>query len=589
VNLEFFIKLREMVSSGLVKMADTARKTSNTVKGANGTLAQSFDEIKRKVNDLESAISKSNSVKFIREARKELGELQRMAARAPGNLSGAGGFFGGLANSVRGVLPALGLAGAMALGGNVLEAGLQGQARQTSFEVMAGKSEGTRLNKDLTKFAQDSIYGNEVYQNAQTMLAFGANSKEIMPDMKMIGDIAMGDKDKLGRLTLAFSQVRAAGKLMGQDLLQFVNAGFNPLQVISEKTGLSLGVLRKKVEEGAISFDMVKSAFQVATGEGGRFFDMTNKIAQTDFGKWEAFKGQLAGVALQIGGAVAPAFGWLITYALAPMVSLLSQSVEWIKENSAWLTPLAIGIATATAAYGLYIAVMNAGTIATTLMSGAMSVLNFIMSLNPVGAVIAAIAALVAVVIYAWNKFDGFRGTILGMWEVMKGFGTMIKDYVIDKFKALLTLAGGLASALAKLFKGDFGGAWDTAKTAVSSYGDSMSAARGRAQTTFGNSVKSGLAVYANEKGKKVDEASAMQSAATPGSAKFSSAFSGVTDDSTARGITGGGPRVININGVKFAEKIEIHTTTLEKGLDGIKDQLDEYLLRLLNSGAAVQ
>lgn len=587
MNLELFIKLKDLVSSGLVKMAETARKTSNTIKGANGQLAQSYDEIKRKISDLESVISKSRSVDHIRAARRELEQLQRLASRSPGNLSSGGGFFGALGRSVRSVLPALGLAGALQLGGSVVGAGLQGQARQTSFEVMAGKSEGTRLNKDLTKFAQDSIYGNEVYQNAQTMLAFGANSKEIMPDMKMIGDIAMGDKDKLGRLTLAFSQVRAAGKLMGQDLLQFVNAGFNPLQIISEKTGISLGVLRKKVEDGAISFDMVKSAFQSATGEGGRFFNMTEKIAATDFGKWEAFKGQLAGVALQLGGELAPAFGFLITNALVPFVNLLSASIAWIKENSNWLAPLTIGLISAAAGYGLFVLAMNGGAMAATIMSGAMKVLNIVMSLNPVGLVIAAIAALIALVVYAWYKFDKFRGVIMATWEIMKGFGQMLKDYIIDKFKAILALAGGLGTALGKLFKGDFSGAYDTAKGAIAEYKASSADATSRARDTLTGAVKNAVGAYKNELNGKPKGAA--DSAAAPGGNKFANPFSNVTDDSTAKGITGGGPRVINIYGVKFAEKIEIHTTTLEKGLDGIKDQLDEYLLRLLNSGAAIQ
>ena len=73
----------------------------------------------------------------------------------------------------------------------------------------------------------------------------------------------------------------------------------------------------------------------------------------------------------------------------------------------------------------------------------------------------------------------------------------------------------------------------------------------------------------------------------TQGVANKNNATSTATD--TAQSIASGGPRTINIYGVKFAEKIEVHTTTLEKGLDNIKDQLDEYLLRLLNSGAAVQ
>ncbi len=63
----------------------------------------------------------------------------------------------------------------------------------------------------------------------------------------------------------------------------------------------------------------------------------------------------------------------------------------------------------------------------------------------------------------------------------------------------------------------------------------------------------------------------------------------GAGAEDAVKGITSGGARVINIHGVKFAEKIEIHSATVREGMDELKDILDEYLLRILNSGAAVQ
>ena len=77
-----------------------------------------------------------------------------------------------------------------------------------------------------------------------------------MPMLRAIGDISMGDTQKLQSLTLAFAQMSSTGKLMGQDLLQMINAGFNPLSVISEKTGKSIGVLKDEMSKGAISAKM---------------------------------------------------------------------------------------------------------------------------------------------------------------------------------------------------------------------------------------------------------------------------------------------------------------------------------------------
>lgn len=570
-----------MVSSGLVKMAQTANKTSASIKGVNGTLAQSYDTIRSKINQLESAISKSTSVSHIRAARKELEQLQRIASRAPGNTGGGGGFFAG---AMRNVLPALGFAGAMALGGNVIGAGFDAQARQASFEVMAGKQQGTQLNQGLTKYAQDSIYGNEVYSNAQTMMAFGIAPTEVLGNMKMLGDIAMGNKDRMGRLALAYSQVAAAGKLMGQDLLQFVNAGFNPLQIISEKTGVSLGDLRKRVEEGKISFADVKAAFESATSAGGRFFEMSKKIEATDFGKWEAFKGQLQGVAMQIGGALAPAMGTLIGY--------MAETVKWVQANWSWLGMLVTVVGSAVIVY-------NGVIMATQLWAVAQGLLNAAMMMNPIGLVIGAIAALVAGIIYAWNNFEGFRNTILSVWEVMKVLGSYIMDflspvidYIVFQFNVWKFLITSLwdvfqyvFSKIADYFMVVFGPIietikwlWSKASSAVgnSNFGKDIAAAWNKNQTGGASSSwTSPTAVMPSD---------------TNMAGMFGSLKGGGADDGgVSRGITGGGPRVINITIGKMVEKLELHASSVDEGLRNIEDKVEETFLRILNSGASVQ
>ncbi|MBD5421430.1 MAG: tape measure protein, partial [Bacteroides sp.] len=102
-------------------------------------------------------------------------------------------------------------------------------------------------------------------------------AEKVMPMLRAIGDVSMGDAQKFNSLALAFSQMSATGKLMGQDLLQMINAGFNPLSVISEKTGKSIGELKEEMEKGKISVEMVTEAFMDATSEGGKFYQMLEK------------------------------------------------------------------------------------------------------------------------------------------------------------------------------------------------------------------------------------------------------------------------------------------------------------------------
>lgn len=152
------------------------------------------------------------------------------------------------------------------------------ESLQISFETLAGASAGNKLFSQIREFAvQTPMMMKDLAAGAQTMLAFNIATEKVMPILKAIGDISMGDAQKFNSLTLAFSQMSATGKLMGQDLLQMINAGFNPLSVISEKTGKSIGELKEEMEAGKISTDMITEAFISATSEGGKFYGMLEK------------------------------------------------------------------------------------------------------------------------------------------------------------------------------------------------------------------------------------------------------------------------------------------------------------------------
>lgn len=148
------------------------------------------------------------------------------------------------------------------------------QALETSFKVLAG-AKGGPLFEEIRRFAVETPIGmQELAKSAQTLLSFNIEAERVMPLLRQIGDISMGDAQKMQSLTLAFAQMSSTGKLMGQDLLQMINAGFNPLSVISEQTGKSIGQLKEEMAAGAISAEMIADAFAAAAGEGGKFHGM---------------------------------------------------------------------------------------------------------------------------------------------------------------------------------------------------------------------------------------------------------------------------------------------------------------------------
>ena len=202
-------------------------------------------------------------------------------------LSGALGSLGGSLGSLKGltVAAAAGFA-AMKLkdyGQYALQTSAAFEQLAISFRVMTGSAQtGQELTDAIIELgAKTPMTAQQLSKAAQLLLSFGESAENIIPDLKLLGDITGGEVNRFNQLSLAFAQVGANGKLMGQDLLQMVNAGFNPLQIMSQTTGKSMGQLRKEMEEGRITFQMVRQAMADAASEGGRYFGLMEQQSQS--------------------------------------------------------------------------------------------------------------------------------------------------------------------------------------------------------------------------------------------------------------------------------------------------------------------
>lgn len=169
------------------------------------------------------------------------------------------------------------------------------ESLEISFRTLVGnKDKADALFASIREFAANTpMMLNGLAKGAQTLLSFNVEADKVMGILKQIGDISMGDQQKFDSLTLAFAQMSATGKLMGQDLLQMINAGFNPLAVMSEKTGKSISQLKDEMSAGAISSQMVAQAFADATAEGGKFHDMLLKQSKGLNGSISNLKGAI--------------------------------------------------------------------------------------------------------------------------------------------------------------------------------------------------------------------------------------------------------------------------------------------------------
>ena len=355
---------------------------------------------------------------------------------------------------------------------------LQKMNLTTLFEGNAQAAEA--MYEKIAKYGKETPYDKAGLIDAQkTMMAFGISGEKAFEKLKQIGDIAMGDKQKMQSLALAFSQVSSAGKLSGQDLLQMANQGFNPLKIISEKTGESMASLRDKMSKGLFSVGMVEKAFAIATSEGGLFYNAINNAAGTTSGKLgalqDAVNETLAGIFERLKPYIDTAMVWATSAIdkvlpfidalkgkIANLWEQIQNAITWVKNWSAVLIPLAVALTAFAVAcnitrislmaqdFWLNILIVKEKlvAVATALWSGAQAALNAIMSANPIALVIAAIAALVGIVILVVRKWDEWGETIKRIAGPLGGFIHLIESVVknwnhfIETFKTDGIMAG---------------------------------------------------------------------------------------------------------------------------------------------------
>lgn len=159
--------------------------------------------------------------------------------------------------------------------------------------------------KDIQDLSMRTPFTSEqTQQGARILLAYGVSGKQLIPILEQLSSVAAGTNVPLDRLALVYGQVKAAGRLLGQDLRQLVNAGFNPLQQISADTGVSLMELRKRMSEGKISFEDIQKAFISATSAGGRFNKLNEEVAKTLPGRLSFLKESFQVAMREIGQAM---------------------------------------------------------------------------------------------------------------------------------------------------------------------------------------------------------------------------------------------------------------------------------------------
>ena len=230
------------------------------------------------------------SPKGIQEARRQLDELSGAGKKTETS-------FGDLAKQIAGYSTAANLAvqaGQAVLRGIkdlavesiTLAAGFE-KSRMTWGVLVGDMDAGNDVFEKLITFAAETpLAFDAVEKAAQTLKGFGISTSELIPTLSRLGDVALGDNAKLGQLALVFGQVNAQGRAMTQDLYQFVNAGVPIFQLLADTMGVTAGEVKGLASEGKIGFEEISAAIKAATDEGGTYYDLMSKTAETTAGKW---------------------------------------------------------------------------------------------------------------------------------------------------------------------------------------------------------------------------------------------------------------------------------------------------------------
>ena len=200
-------------------------------------------------------------------------------------------------------------AAAWAISGSI-DAAAQKEDVTTQFKVMLGDLEAAKyLYQEINQYAAVSPFETAgLADNVRMMMSFGMSAKNAFADVKVLGDVALGSQTKLNSLALAYSQTKAAGRLTGNDLLQYTNAGFNPLEYIAKKKGKSADYWKQEMSKGKVSFDMVRQAFVDATSAGGKFYKGAEEGSKTWNGMLSTLRDNIRMLGAELGDKMLPFF-----------------------------------------------------------------------------------------------------------------------------------------------------------------------------------------------------------------------------------------------------------------------------------------
>lgn len=462
-----------------------------TMRGVVGDLMQPIQrtqELEAKLRDLGTQVRTSKSVAEISRLKKEIAATQKeLDGVDPGRMESK---VGGAAGRMRSMFKSLvaPVAGAFAISGitsfigsMAKAAGAQQQFDSSLKNMLRSKERADALSAQVKSFAATTPFELPEVQKATTqMLAFGFGAEDTIPTLRKLGDVAAGLGQPVGDLAYLYGITRVQGRLYTNDLMQFANRGIPIIEELSKVLGVSQGEVKSLVEQGKVGFPQVEQVLNNLTASGSKFGGLMAAQSQTITGQMSNLSDAWGQFKTDLGLSLAP----LITRVIGGLsggIEYLKSAIAWMQAHGPLVKNVLTGIAIAAGVYAAVLAVNSAAlmynntlqaiaairtgalaaytgvvTAATALWTGAQWLLNVALNANPIGLVVLAIAALVGGIMLAWNKSEGFRAAVYGLWEAAKSTFSGL----VDLAKTYLTPLGEMLGGYAQILKGVFTLSW---------------------------------------------------------------------------------------------------------------------------------
>lgn len=361
----------------------------------------------------------------------------------------------------------------------------------TNFKVMLGNEEQAAAKlSELRKMAASTPFAlSDLTEGTQTLLQFGIAADNTTGVLKQLGDISLGNADKLQTLVRAYGKMSSAHKVTLENVNMMIDAGFNPLNQICEATGESMSDLYKRISDGSVSFEELQYAVQAATSEGGQFYNGMLEASQTFSGRMSTLKDNVSALTGELTSGLFAALGDLVVKLNEVVTSCLDsdEKMAQLKETIGIATSVVAAAGAAFLAYKGYIALASAAEVAHTAYTAAMTAahaaaeagttglalaqaaLNAVLEANPIGLVVAALAALAAGLTTAYKTSETFRNAVNSAFSAVKNIAQSAIGTVVDWINELVAKINGAAAALANL-KNGIGAAADAYNSAYNNY-----------------------------------------------------------------------------------------------------------------------